>query len=235
MSVPKHVAIIMDGNGRWAHKRKLPRYFGHREGVNALKRIVKYCADEGLEILTVYAFSTENWQRPTGEVNYLLKLMEEIFSKEINELIEQGVCIKILGDLSTMSAAHRDIWKTAEAKTHENSRLNLNVAFNYGGRNEITNAARRIAEDVKSGDLSIERITEAEFAKYLYTGDTADPDLVIRTGGEYRMSNFLLWQSAYSEWYFTDVLWPDFDVNEFEKALLCYSKRHRRYGRIKGD
>ncbi len=232
MLIPKHVAIIMDGNGRWARRRGLPRSLGHRQGVSSLKKIVRYCGDNGLQILTVYAFSTENWHRPANEVGYLMQLMKETFSIELNKLVEEGVKVNILGDLTSMSEQQRQIWERAEVKTRHNKKLCLNVAFNYGGRNEITNAVRKIAAKVLTGDLSLEQISETTIAKNLYTKDMTDPDLVIRTGGEFRMSNFLLWQAAYSEWYFTDVLWPDFDVNEFEKALDWYANRHRRFGRI---
>ncbi len=232
MSIPEHVAIIMDGNGRWAKQRMMPRYFGHREGVKSLKRIVRYSGDIGVKILTVYAFSTENWSRPAGEVQYLMGLMERTFSAELDELIDNGVKIRIIGDISSVSVKQQKIWRAAEERTKDNNRLHLNVAFNYGGRMEITAAIRTIAADVLAGRLNADQITEEVVSRYLYTGDLVDPDLIIRTGGELRMSNFLLWQAAYSEWYFTETLWPDFSVEEFQKALDSFKQRERRFGRV---
>lgn len=232
MGNPKHVAIIMDGNGRWAERKRKPRTFGHSQGVTSLKRIVTVCPDIGVEILTVYAFSTENWQRPKKEVDFLLKLMDKTFVKEIDELHQQGVRIKLLGDSENIGTTQQEIWQAAEEKTRNNTRLLLNVAFNYGGRNEIVNAAKAIAEQVKAGILTTDNISELVFAQNLYTGEIPDPDLIIRTGGEQRLSNFLLWQAAYAEWYFTDVLWPEFDENEFKKALANFHSRNRRFGQI---
>lgn len=232
MSIPNHVAIIMDGNGRWAKQRRLPRYFGHREGVNSLKRIVRYCGDIGIKILTVYAFSTENWNRPAGEVQYLMKLMELTFGVELEELVQNGVKVRVIGDITSVSPKQQQIWRSAEERTKHNDRLYLNVAFNYGGRMEITQAVRGIASDILEGKFTIDQITEEVVNRYLYTKDLADPDLIIRTGGELRMSNFLLWQSAYSEWYFTETLWPDFDIEEFKKALESFKLRERRFGRV---
>jgi len=233
MNTPKHVAIIMDGNGRWAQRKMLPRYLGHREGVKALKRIIKCCGQFGIEMLTVYAFSTENWQRPAEEVDYLLKLMEQTFVTELDELVTAGVRIKVLGDMQSIPPTYQRIWQEAEERTKGNDKLYLNVAFNYGGRNEIVRAIQAIAVKVIQGEITVEQITENLVAQHLYTSGLPDPDLVIRTGGEIRMSNFLLWQCAYAEWYFTQTLWPDSGVAEFEKALESFAKRERRYGRIK--
>lgn len=232
MRIPNHVAIIMDGNGRWAKTRMMPRYQGHREGVKALKRIVRCCRDRGIKILTVYAFSTENWKRPANEVQSLMELMEHTFTVELEELAANGVQVRIIGDRSTVSLRQQHIWETAEERTKHNDSMILNVAFNYGGRMEIVQAARAIAEAVRRGQMLPDDITEDVFARYLFTKDLADPDLIIRTGGELRVSNFLLWQGAYAEWYFTDTLWPDFDVEEFEKALASFQRRDRRFGRI---
>ena len=233
MVVPNHVAIIMDGNGRWARERLMPRYYGHREGVKSLKRIVSYSSDIGIKILTVYAFSTENWKRPIREVQALMQLMEQTFALELEELIANGVRVKVIGDIASLSPKQQRIWQMAEERTKHNQRLLLNVAFNYGGRMEIVRAVRSIAEAVQEGRLAVDQITDDVFVQYLFTNDLADPDLIIRTGGELRLSNFLLWQAAYAEWYFTDTLWPDFDVEEFEKALASFRQRERRFGSIK--
>jgi len=232
MSIPDHVAIIMDGNGRWARERMMPRYYGHRAGVKSLKQIVKYAGDIGIRMLTVYAFSTENLKRPAQEVKSLMQLMEQVFSVELDELAANGVRVRIIGDRGTVSPKQQRIWEIAEERTKDNDRLLLNVAFNYGGRMEIVSAARAIAEAVVLGRLKPQDITEELFTQYLYTKGLDDPDLIIRTGGELRISNFLLWQGAYSEWYFTDTLWPDFGIEEFEKALASFRQRERRFGGI---
>ena len=233
MTIPNHIAIIMDGNGRWAKERRMPRYYGHQEGVKSLKRIVKCCGDIGIKVLTVYAFSTENWKRPVREVKSLMQLMEQTFSDDLDELIANGVRIKILGDVTSVSPRQQRICQTAEERTRHNDRLFLNVAFNYGGRMEIVHAARALASAVRQGQFTVDEITEDVFAQYLFTKGFADPDLIIRTGGELRASNFLLWQGAYAEWYFTDTLWPEFDIEEFEKAIASFRQRERRYGSIK--
>lgn len=230
--VPQHVAITMDGNGRWAQKRGLPRYMGHSEGVKALISAVKFCVKKGISILTVFAFSTENWYRPKGEVNYLMGLMKRTFEKHIEELSSQGVRVVWIGDRNGLSKDITNIWLNAEELTKNNNRLILNIAFNYGGRNEITNATRRIVDEVLTGKINPEEITEELLSRYMYTGKYIDPDLIIRTGGEYRLSNFLLWQAAYAEWHITDTLWPDFSDEDFEIALLSFSRRQRRFGRV---
>lgn len=233
MQNPKHVAIIMDGNGRWADKKLHPRSYGHSRGVTTLKEIVQACPRHGIEILTVYAFSTENWKRPKREVNFLLKLLDKTFSKEIDQLYKDGARVKLIGDFDSISVDQQRIWETAEARTKNNTKLLLNVAFNYGGRNEIVNACQSLAQKVYAGILKPEEITESLFANELYTSQIDDPDLVIRTGGEYRLSNFLLWQAAYAEWYFTDILWPDFNEQELIRALASYGSRERRFGQVK--
>jgi undecaprenyl diphosphate synthase len=230
--LPAHVAIIMDGNGRWARRRALPRYFGHREGVKALKTAVRYAAERGIPTLTVYAFSTENWRRPREEVDFLLDLMYKTFAQEIEELHKEGVRVRLVGDRTSLSQEIQAVWARAEQITAQNTRLTLNVAFNYGGRAELTKAARELASQVARGELAAEEITEERLASQLYTWPSPDPDLVIRTGGEQRLSNFLLWQAAYSELYVTDVLWPDFGEKEFEQALQDYLSRERRFGQV---
>lgn len=231
-SLPAHVAIIMDGNGRWARRRAMPRFFGHRQGVKALKTAVRYASKRGIATLTVYAFSTENWQRPKEEVDFLMDLMYKTFVQEIEELQREGVRIRLVGDRTTLPEEILKIWDNAEALTKENRGLNLNVAFNYGGRKEITNVVRELAEEVATGKISTTEITEEEISKRLYTWPSPDPDLIIRTGGELRISNFLLWQGAYSEIYVTDTLWPDFGEREFEQALQDYLGRERRFGQV---
>lgn len=232
MQIPNHVAIIMDGNGRWAKRKLLPRYLGHREGVKTLKRVVKLCKAHEIKYLTVYAFSTENWQRPVEEVSFLMNLMKKTFDAEIGELREEGVRVKMLGDYQSLAPGYQHIWDSADHNTKDNSTLYLNVAFNYGGRNEITNAVRSLVDRVLANEILPEQISESVFAQHLYSHDIPDPDLVIRTGGEQRISNFLLWQAAYAEWYFTDVLWPDFDEEQFELALQGFSCRERRFGQV---
>jgi undecaprenyl diphosphate synthase len=231
-SVPAHVAIIMDGNGRWAKRRALPRYLGHREGAKGLKRAVRYAANRGIGTLTVYAFSTENWNRPKEEVDFLLDLMYKAFVQEIEELKREGARVRMVGDRESLSEDIRAMWIKAEEVTADNRRLTLNVAFNYGGRAELTRAVRELAAQALRGEISPEEITQDHLARHLFTWPSPDPDLIIRTGGEKRLSNFLLWQAAYSELYVTDVLWPDFDEEEFEKAIQDYLKRERRFGQV---
>ncbi|KLU40578.1 MAG: UDP pyrophosphate synthase [Peptococcaceae bacterium 1109] len=231
-AIPAHVAIIMDGNGRWAQRRSLPRVMGHRKGVAALKTAVRFAKRRGIKTLTVYAFSTENWARPAEEVQFLMNLMHETFFKEIDELEKEGVKVVLVGDRGSLSAGVQQLWERAEARTAGNSALTLNVAFNYGSRTEIVTAARRLAAKAAAGELDPEAIDDALFAQHLYTSHCPDPDLLIRTGGELRLSNFLLWQSAYTEIYVTETLWPDFGEEEFEAALKAYAGRERRFGRV---
>jgi undecaprenyl diphosphate synthase len=228
--VPRHVAIIMDGNGRWAQKRGLPRVLGHRSGVESLRDIIKTCVEVGIGALTVYAFSTENWKRPKDEVNMLISLLCEYIEKELNELHRQGVQIRAIGHIEALSAtAQRELAK-AQSITESNHKLVLNLAINYGGRLEIVDAARTLATLVKAGELELSQINESQFQKYIYTADLPDPDLLIRSAGEHRLSNFLLWQMAYTEFYSTPVLWPDFRRKEFLLALIEYQHRERRFG-----
>lgn len=230
-ALPEHVAIVMDGNGRWANKRFLPRVAGHKQGVDALVRIVQACADRGIAHLTVFAFSSENWRRPEEEVSGLMSLMMSTVAKHLGRLEAQGVRIRIIGDRSMVSDRVRAAWDEAEQGTKHNSRLNLNVAFNYGGRWDIVQACQQAMAD----GLAPEQITEDRLSSYMAMRHAPDPDLFIRTGGEYRISNFLLWQAAYSELYFTECLWPDFDEAQLDAALAEFAKRDRRFGTVKGS
>ncbi|NMA61616.1 MAG: isoprenyl transferase [Firmicutes bacterium] len=222
----------MDGNGRWARRRAMPRFMGHRQGVAALKKAVRYASNQGIETLTVYAFSTENWQRPQEEVDFLLDLMYKTFVQEIEELIEEQVRIILIGDRTSLSHELLEIWTQAEERTANNTGLTLNVAFNYGGRQELVAATKNLAEQVARGELAPEDINEENINTALYTWRSPDPDLIIRTGGELRLSNFLLWQAAYSEIYVTDILWPDFKERDFSEALQAYAHRERRFGQV---
>jgi undecaprenyl diphosphate synthase len=230
--LPRHVAIIMDGNGRWARKQGLPRIAGHREGMNTLKEIIT-CANElGINVVTLYAFSTENWKRPSWEVEFLMRLPEEYLKTELQPLIEKNIVIRAMGDLEQLPAVTKRAIKNALQATKDNTGMILNFALNYGGRNEILNAVKKIAERVQEGALKPEEISEDLFTRYLYTGDLPDPDLLIRPSGELRISNFLLWQLAYTELWFTRTLWPDFNKEHFLKAILDYQERERRFGGI---
>lgn len=226
--MPRHVAIIMDGNGRWAKARGLPRTEGHRQGTENLRRILKVCVEFNIEILTIYAFSTENWARPRAEVQMLMKILEMVIDRELNELHANGVQIRHIGEMEGIHPAlQRKILKACEF-TRDNNKLILNVAFNYGGRDEIVHAVREI---VRAG-IPADQIDEALISSYLYTSDLPNPDLIIRTSGELRVSNFLIWQAAYAEYYVTPTYWPDFDKDELWKALVEYSQRRRRFGQI---
>ncbi|ABI76654.1 undecaprenyl diphosphate synthase [Hyphomonas neptunium ATCC 15444] len=229
--VPKHVAIIMDGNGRWATARHLPRTAGHERGVEALRRTVDAAGDLGIRYLTVFSFSTENWRRPAAEVNTLFGLLKAYVQRDLSRLKDEGVRIRIIGQRAGLPADIASLVSKAEEETRTNTEFNLTIAFNYGSRDEILRAASALARDVKSG-LRDPDITENEFAGYLDTGDLPDPDLLIRTSGEFRISNFLLWQAAYAEFLFCDVLWPDFGRSHLEDALKCYNERERRYGAV---
>lgn len=231
--LPQHVALIMDGNGRWAKKRGLPRIAGHRQGVRTLKDILRCCKDWGIKALTVYAFSTENWGRPFEEVEFLMRLFERALKKELEAMHSEGVQIKFIGDLSVLPESLVKLIDFAVEKTRYNQTLQFNIAVNYGGRHEIINACRQLGELVQTGKLNASDIDEQLFSQQLYTANSLEPDLLIRTSGEMRLSNFLLWQMAYTEMYFTDVLFPDFDRTAFHQALLSYQKRDRRFGTIK--
>jgi len=225
-SVPRHVAIIMDGNGRWAAARGLPRVAGHREGVKAVRRTVEAAINQGVRYLTLFAFSSENWQRPPAEVADLTFLLKHYLRSELNELHDQGVCLKIIGERERFGESLGAELATAEAKTLRNNRLTLVMALSYGGRADIVEAARRAI----AAGIAPDALTEARFGGFLSTDTIPDPDLLIRTSGEQRISNFLLWQAAYSEMVFTDVLWPDFGPEDFASAVETYATRERRFG-----
>ncbi|MGA9341517.1 MAG: polyprenyl diphosphate synthase [Rhodanobacteraceae bacterium] len=229
--VPRHVAIVMDGNGRWAQQRRRPRSFGHREGQKAVRASIEWCRRREVEALTLFAFSSENWRRPEAEVGALMQLFMKALDREVDELQSNDVRVTFIGDLDIFKPDLRKRMRTATRKTASNGALHLNVAVNYGGRWDIANAARRSAEAVEAGDLRTDDITEESFARFLCLADTPPVDLLIRTGGEFRLSNFLLWQLAYAELYFTDTLWPDVDAEVLDRALSEYSRRERRYGR----
>jgi undecaprenyl diphosphate synthase len=224
--IPQHVAIIMDGNGRWAGRRGLPRAAGHRAGAENLRRIINACVEFGIKILTIYAFSTENWGRPEREIKALMKIFARVLDQEIDELHAQGVCLHHLGELTGISPSLQEKVRDAIELTKNNDRLILNVAFNYGGRAEILHAVKQMLEDgVKPDDLS-----EELFSSYLFTAGLPDPDVVVRTSGELRISNFLIWQAAYAEYYPTPALWPDFGREELYEAIVAFSQRERRFG-----
>lgn len=230
--LPKHVAVIMDGNGRWANQRGLPRIAGHRQGAKVLKDLLRCCKDWGIGALTAYAFSTENWRRPTSEVDFLMVLFEKMLRKELKEMHAEGVCIRFIGDLSGLSSTLQKEINRAMEETANNTAIDFNVAINYGSRNEIVHACQQIAQKVEDGELSSEAVSEELISKHLYTS-SCDPDLLIRTSGEQRLSNFLLWQLAYTEMYFTDAFWPNFDRGEFHRALQTFQGRDRRFGNAK--
>ena len=222
----------MDGNGRWARKRGLPRIVGHKKGADALKNIVTLCKDIGIKYLTVYSFSSENWQRPRDEVSELMDLFVEVLQRELESLHRNGIKIVLLGQREIIPLRILKIFEISEEKTKDNKELLLNVAFSYGSRQEIANAAKKMCMEYKNKEFSSEENIENIFSKFLYTSDCPDPDLLIRTSGEYRISNFLLWQIAYTELYFTKILWPDFDKKNFYKAIYDYQRRNRRFGKL---
>lgn len=230
--LPRHVAVIMDGNGRWAKQRGLPRFMGHRRGVDALKDLLRCCRDWGIEALTAYAFSTENWGRPSEEVEFLMTLFERVLRQELREMMEEDVCIRFVGNLDGLPSSLKAQIDRAVAETASNKGIQFTVATNYGGRQEILQACRSIAHKVQQGLLKPDEIDEALFDHHLYTAGICDPDLLIRTSGEMRLSNFLLWQMAYGEIYVTETLWPDFDRDQFHQALSAYQQRERRFGKV---
>ena len=229
-ALPRHIAIIMDGNGRWAKKRSLNRIKGHREGAESVRDVVRACREIGIEVLTLYAFSTENWRRPKAEVSALMKLLKDFLRSELAEMMENGIRLNALGQIERFPADVLTVLKEVMEATQKNPDMTLNLALSYGGRDEIVKASREIAAEVKAGSLQIEEITEAVFADYLYTSGMAEPDLLIRTSGEMRISNFLLWQIAYAEIYITQTLWPDFRRNELFEILKDFQGRERRFG-----
>jgi undecaprenyl diphosphate synthase len=228
-TIPHHIGIIMDGNGRWAREHGLLRLEGHRAGTENIRRVLEACGEYGVKIVTIYAFSTENWQRPLEEVRGLMKILEGVLEREVESLHREGVKLRHIGELEGLSDSLREAVLNAIELTKDNDRLTLNVAFNYGGRSEIVRGARKLVEmNVDPSDVD-----EEFFSQHLYTAGLPDPDLIIRTGGEMRLSNFLIWQSAYAEYYSTPTYWPDFDKEELYRALQAYAKRDRRFGRLK--
>ena len=231
--VPRHIAIILDGNGRWAKKRGLPRTAGHAVGAETFRKIATYCKNIGVEYLTVYAFSTENWKRQEGEVSTIMKLLGKYLHEAIDTMERDHIRMKVFGDVEGLSPELRALVEKTDEISHRYEGFQANICLNYGGRDEILHAARRYARDYAEGKTEGE-LTEAGFADYLYSAGIPDPDLLIRPGGEQRISNFLLWQCAYAEFYFTDVLWPDFTPAELDKAIAVFNSRDRRYGGVKG-
>ncbi len=230
MSLPKHLAIIMDGNGRWAQLRGKPRTFGHIKGARVAKKIITACSDKGIENLTLYAFSTENWLRPASEVAFLMMLLRRYLKKETQNLVKQNIRFQTIGETERLPSDIRQAIEFARSQTENNTGLTLTFAISYGSRQEITLAFKALAEKVASGDLSVADIDESKIHQCLMTKGQPDPDLIVRTSGEHRLSNFLMWQAAYSEFYFSETLWPDFSVADLEIALLNYLKRERRFG-----
>ena len=233
MNIPKHIGIIMDGNGRWAKSRGLLRTAGHRAGTDATREIVRTCGELGVQYLTVYVFSAENWGRPTIEVSMLMDLLVEMTRREIKNLNENNVRLTAIGDMSRLPPKTRAELLKGMDDTANNTGLTLILAISYGGRSEIVNAARQFAKDAAENPKLIDKLDEAGFGKYLYTANIPDPELIIRTGGDCRISNFLLWQAAYSELYITDTLWPDFDKAALVKAIEDFNRRDRRFGKVK--
>ncbi|MBM6859245.1 isoprenyl transferase [Clostridium saudiense] len=231
-NIPKHIAIIMDGNGRWAKQRKLPRSMGHKAGVETIRRILKEADRLGVKYITLYAFSTENWKRPKEEVDALMKLLVQYLTNEVEGLHRNGVVLRILGDINALPGTVKEKIYEAIDLTKNNKGIVLNVAFNYGGRDEIIRAIKSIVSDVESGKVNEENIDENLITKYLYTKDSPDPDLIIRPSGEQRISNFLLWQCAYSEFWYSNVNWPDFSESDLQKAIYDYQNRDRRFGGV---
>ena len=229
-SRPDHVAVIMDGNGRWANARGMTRVAGHKQGVNSVKSLIKSCITYEIPYLTIFAFSSENWSRPESEVSTLMDLLATALETQTKKLKEHGTQLKLMGDLSKFSPQIQELANKAQQEVPDNINLHFSVAINYGGRWDITQACRKLADKVAAGEMNPEQITESTIAEQLSTSGMPDPDFYIRTSGEYRLSNFMLWQAAYSEFYFTDILWPDFDEKAFDDALLQYANRERRFG-----
>jgi undecaprenyl diphosphate synthase len=230
--MPRHIAIIMDGNGRWARQRNLPRIAGHREGINSVREIVRATGELGIDVLTLYVFSAENWRRPRREIGALMLLLQETTKKEIQDLMKNNVRLGVIGRLKEVAPTARQVLQDAIEQTKNNTGLLLNLAINYGGRGELVDAVRRLAGDIRNGRIDPQIIDEPLFKSYLYTDHLPDPDLLIRTSGEMRVSNFLLWQIAYTEIYVTDVLWPDFRREHLYRAILDYQSRERRFGGV---
>ncbi len=229
--LPGHIAIVMDGNGRWAKRRNRPRTIGHQAGLKALRGVIEYSVELGIDTLTVFAFSSENWNRPAVEVSRLMEIFLRALDKEAIELHENNICLRFIGEKTAFNANIQARMSEAETLTADNTRMVTNIAINYGGRWDITQAARHLAKASINGSMSPNAIDESEFERHLALAKSPDPDLFIRTGGEMRISNFLLWQSAYTEFYFTPVLWPDFDKQALDEAIVAFQKRERRFGR----
>jgi undecaprenyl diphosphate synthase len=230
-SLPQHIAVVMDGNGRWASKRHLPRAAGHKAGVNATRKIVENCEKANIKALTIFAFSSENWNRPKDEVSNLMSLFITTISAEVKKLHKKNVCVKFIGDRTRFADKLQASINDSEALTKDNTGLRLNIAANYGGRWDVVNACKGIIDDIQDGVLSAGSVDEGRLSEYMSLSDVPDPDLFIRTGGEQRISNFLIWQTAYSELYFTDTLWPDFSDDEFDAAIDWFQGRQRRFGK----
>jgi undecaprenyl diphosphate synthase len=228
--LPQHIAIIMDGNGRWAEKHAFGRIAGHRRGANSVKAVVKACREIGIKYLTLYAFSVENWLRPREEVDALMGLLDKFLRSELDEMLRNGIRLVAIGDIGSLSGPLRNMLEEAMEKTAHNEGMVLNLALSYGGRDEIVAAVKGILKDCQTGKITPQALTKELFSTYLYTADIPDPDLLIRTSGEYRLSNFLLWQSAYTEFYFSDVLWPDFRRRHLLEAIAEFQRRERRFG-----
>ncbi len=229
-NLPKHIAIIMDGNGRWAKQRLLPRYFGHQEGMKRVVEIVRTSSRLGIDYLTLYAFSTENWKRPKDEIGQLMKILVTYIKNELKVLIENDIKLNIIGDISKLPSLPREEVKKAVLKTENNKGMTLNIALNYGGRDEIIHAIKNLFEDYKLGNIDIDSLDSLTFSNYLYTKGSPDPDLLIRPSGELRLSNFMLYQIAYTEFWFSDILWPDFTEDKLYEAIADFQKRNRRFG-----
>lgn len=232
LSVPAHVGIIMDGNGRWAQQRRLPRSAGHKAGAQNFRTITRYAAKCGVKVLTVYAFSTENWSRPTDEVNALMGLFKDYLQEALRDFMDENIRVRFIGDVTAFSPDLQALIHEVETASAPKTGMVLNLAMNYGGRAEIVRAAQAFAEDVRSGAKRADELTEQTFADYLYTAGQPEPDLIIRPSGEQRISNFLLWQSAYAEFVYFDILWPDFKPEDFDEAVRIYSSRQRRFGKV---
>jgi undecaprenyl diphosphate synthase len=230
--LPKHIAIIMDGNGRWAKKRNIERIVGHQKGIESAREIVKFCREAEIKVLTLYAFSIENWRRPKKEVQALMNLLKKYILKESKELLKNNIRLKVIGNIEDMPPSVARILNETVEKTKTCSGMIVNLALSYGGRDEIIRAIKKMVKEVKQGSLKEDDITEEIFSNYLFTKDLPDPDLLIRTSGEMRLSNFLLWQMAYTEIYVTEILWPDFKREDMVRALINYQSRERRFGRI---
>lgn len=232
LKVPNHIAIILDGNGRWAKQRGLSRTEGHKKGVENLEMIIDECKDLDVKYLTLYVFSTENWKRPVFEVNNLMLLLNKYLIEKVNILVEENIRLRVIGEVDNLPAKTLKLIKKTVEKTKNNSRFHLTLAVNYGSRNEIVNSVKELVKDYSENKISLEEINEKTFSDYLYTRDIPDPDLLIRTSGEYRLSNFLLWQCAYTEFWYTDVLWPSFKKEDLYKAIENFNSRKRRFGKV---